>query len=113
MSEHILAFIHTAGHADLPESVTDAYKDIPCNPDHQVTGKPQRKRFSRFSNEAAELDNVSAHDIAFWQFFERRPGPKSSSKPPDSIEYNGQSQRKLGYTIGDQNRHLVERAALR
>lgn len=113
-SGYILAFIHTAGYAYLPGSVTHAYKDIPCNPDHQVTGKPQCKRFSRLSNEAAELDNVCAHDIAFWQLFERRPSPKSSGEPPDGIEHHGQSQRKLGcITIGDQNRYRVERVALR
>ena len=93
-SEYILAFIHAAGYAYLSGSVTHAYKDIPCNSDHQVTGKPQCKRFNWFSNEVAELDNVCAHDIAFWQFFERRPIPKSSSEPPDSIEHHGQSQRK-------------------
>jgi hypothetical protein len=113
-SEYILAFIHTAGYVYLPGSVTHAYKDIPCDPDHQVTGKPQCKRFSRLSNEVAELDNVCAHDIAFWEFFERRPSPKGSSEPPDGIEHHGQSQRKLGsITIGDQNRYRVERAALR
>ena len=77
-------------------SVTYAYKDIPCDSDHQVAGKPQCKRFSRFSNEAAELDDVCAHDIAFWQFFERRPSPKSSSEPPDGIEHHGRSERKIG-----------------
>jgi hypothetical protein len=80
----------------MPGSITHAYKDIPCNPDHQVTGKPQCKRFSRFSNEAAELNDICAHDIAFWQFFERRPSPESGSEPPDGIEHHRQRQRKKG-----------------
>ena len=42
------------------------------------------------------MGNVGAHDIALWQFFERRSGSKGGSEPPDRIKHHEQGKQKMG-----------------
>ncbi len=110
----MLAFIHTAGYAYIPDRVTYAYsKTYRATPTIKLL-ESRSARGSAGSVMRPQSWIMSAPMTSrFGSFLNEDLAPSVAASLQMALITTGKVRKKIGITIGDQTRYRVERAALR